>query len=69
MIHLGNSVPKVLPALETIILKGCPLMGGSGEEDAEVGVEEDDPELRVEIIATLPRLKRLNKGVVNPEER
>lgn len=68
MIHLGNSVLKVLPALETIILKGCPLMGGLGEEDAEVGVEED-PELRVEIIATLPRLKRLNKGVVTPEER
>lgn len=44
-------------------------MGGTGEEDAEIGVEEEDEELRVEVLAALPRLKRLNKGVITPEER
>ncbi|CAH0718820.1 unnamed protein product, partial [Brenthis ino] len=60
---------RVLPALETLIMKGCPYMGGTGEEDAEAGVEEEDAELRIEVLAALPRLKRLNKGVVSPEER
>ncbi|CAH2086785.1 unnamed protein product [Euphydryas editha] len=60
---------RVLPALETIILKGCPYMGGTGEEDAETSVEEEDEELRVEVLAALPRLKRINKGVITPEER
>lgn len=44
-------------------------MGGTGEEEAEAGVEEEDAELRVEMLAAVPRLKRLNKGVVTPEER
>ena len=44
-------------------------MGGTGEEEAEAGVEEEDPELRIEMLAAVPRLKRLNKGVVTPEER
>lgn len=44
-------------------------MGGTGEEDAEVATEEEDAELRVEILAALPRLRRLNKGLVSPEER
>lgn len=44
-------------------------MGGTGEEDAEVPEEEDNAELRVEVVAALPRLKRLNKGAITPEER
>ncbi|XP_034840310.1 leucine-rich repeat-containing protein 23-like [Maniola hyperantus] len=60
---------RVLPALETLVLKGCPYMGGMGQEDQDVEGEEDDAELRVEILAALPRLKRLNKGVFTPEER
>ncbi|XP_045491175.1 leucine-rich repeat-containing protein 23-like [Colias croceus] len=60
---------RVLPALETLIIKGCPYMGGTGEEDAEVADEEESPEQRVEVLASLPRLKRLNKGVITPEER
>ncbi|XP_045781586.1 leucine-rich repeat-containing protein 23-like [Maniola jurtina] len=60
---------RVLPALETLILKGCPYMGGTGEEDQDAAGEEEDTELRVEILAALPRLKRLNKGVFTPEER
>ncbi|XP_061711928.1 leucine-rich repeat-containing protein 23-like isoform X1 [Cydia pomonella] len=58
---------KVLPNLQTLIMKGCPFMGGTGDDDA--GGEEDDAGIRVEILATLPRLKRINKGVVTPEER
>lgn len=38
-------------------------------EDAENADEEEDPELRVEVLAALPKLKRLNKGVYTPEER
>ncbi|XP_038215236.1 leucine-rich repeat-containing protein 23-like [Zerene cesonia] len=60
---------RVLPALETLVIKGCPYMGGTGEEDAEVADEEENPEQRVEVLASLPRLKRLNKGVITPEER
>ncbi|XP_030035386.1 leucine-rich repeat-containing protein 23-like [Manduca sexta] len=60
---------KVLKALDTLIIKGCPYMGGTGEETAEVGAEEEDPELRLEVLASLPRLKRLNKNVVSPEEK
>ncbi|CAG4907837.1 unnamed protein product [Colias eurytheme] len=60
---------RVLPALETLIIRGCPYMGGTGEEDAEVADEEENPEQRVEVLASLPRLKRLNKGVITPEER
>ncbi|KAF9408839.1 hypothetical protein HW555_011613 [Spodoptera exigua] len=59
---------KVLKALDTLIMKGCPYMGGKGEEDAEKE-EEDDPQIRVELLATLPRLKRINKDIVTPEER
>ncbi|XP_013182178.1 PREDICTED: leucine-rich repeat-containing protein 23-like [Papilio xuthus] len=58
---------QCLPALEIIVLKGCPFMGGTGEEGTEV--EEDDSELRIEVLAALPRLKRLNKGIFTPEER
>lgn len=43
-------------------------MGGMGEEDAEVAAEEE-PELRIEVIAIIPKLKRLNKQVITPEER
>ncbi|XP_052737520.1 leucine-rich repeat-containing protein 23-like [Bicyclus anynana] len=60
---------RVLPALETLILKGCPYMGGTGEENPVVAEEEEPAELRIEVLASLPRLKRLNKGVVTPEER
>ncbi|XP_028176212.1 leucine-rich repeat-containing protein 23-like [Ostrinia furnacalis] len=60
---------RVLTALDTLIMKGCPYMGGTGEENAEVGQEEEDAEIRVEVLATLPRLKRINKGVITPEER
>ncbi|CAH2217349.1 jg5658 [Pararge aegeria aegeria] len=60
---------RVLPGLETLILKGCPYMGGTGEEDDEVGVEEEDTDLRVEVLASLPKLKRINKGACTPEER
>ncbi|CAH0701994.1 unnamed protein product [Spodoptera exigua] len=59
---------KVLKALDTLVMKGCPYMGGKGEEDAEKE-EEDDPQIRVELLATLPRLKRINKDIVTPEER
>lgn len=44
-------------------------MGGTGEESAEVAHEEEDAEIRVEVLATLPRLKRINKTIVTPEER
>ncbi|CAH3891090.1 unnamed protein product [Pieris brassicae] len=60
---------RVLTALEILILKGCPYMGGTGEEDAENPEEEDNAELRVEVLAALPRVKRLNKGAITPEER
>ncbi|CAG9585747.1 unnamed protein product [Danaus chrysippus] len=60
---------RVLESLTTLVIKGCPFMGGTGTEDAEVGPEEEDPELRIEVLASLPRLKRLNKGVVSPEEK
>ncbi|CAF4844498.1 unnamed protein product [Pieris macdunnoughi] len=60
---------RVLTALEILVLKGCPYMGGTGEEDAENPEEEDNAELRVEVLAALPRVKRLNKGAVTPEER
>lgn len=60
---------QCLTGLETLILKGCPYMGGTGEEDVEVEPEEEDPELRIEVLASLPRLKRINKGVISPEER
>lgn len=59
----------MLPALETLVIKGCPYMGGTGEEEGGAGQAEDDPELRVEVLASLPALKRLNKGVVTPEEK
>ncbi|KOB70007.1 putative axonemal leucine-rich repeat protein [Operophtera brumata] len=64
-INLRNC--KVLTALETLVLKGCPYMGGTGEEEA--GTEEEPADLRVEVLAALPRLKRINKSVVSPEER
>ncbi|KAJ8725444.1 hypothetical protein PYW08_003627 [Mythimna loreyi] len=60
---------RVLKGIETLVLKGCPVMGGTGEEETEVKGEEDDPQLRVEILAALPRLKRLNKYIVTDEER
>nr|XP_026501600.1 leucine-rich repeat-containing protein 23-like [Vanessa tameamea] len=60
---------RVLPALDTLVVRGCPYMGGIGEEDAEVGVEEEDEQLRIEVLASLPKLKRLNKGTITPEER
>ncbi|XP_059060683.1 leucine-rich repeat-containing protein 23-like isoform X1 [Achroia grisella] len=60
---------KVLTALDTLVMKGCPYMGGSGEENADLGNEEEDTEVRIEVLAALPRLKRINKGVVTPEER
>lgn len=60
---------QVLTGLDTLIMKGCPYMGGTGEENAEVGQEEEDAEIRVEVLATLPRLKRINKGIITPEER
>ncbi|KAM3961792.1 leucine-rich repeat-containing protein 23 [Aphomia sociella] len=60
---------KVLTALDTLVMKGCPYMGGTGEETAEIGNEEEDSEIRIEVLATLPRLKRINKGVVTPDER
>ncbi|XP_050663754.1 leucine-rich repeat-containing protein 23-like [Leptidea sinapis] len=60
---------RVLPALETLILKGCPYLGGTGTESPETAAEEEDPELRIEVLAALPKLKRFNKGVVAPEER
>lgn len=44
-------------------------MGGSGEEEGDAAQEEEDPEIRVEVLATLPRLKRINKGAITPEER
>ncbi|XP_061711929.1 leucine-rich repeat-containing protein 23-like isoform X2 [Cydia pomonella] len=66
--NLANlRILHVLPNLQTLIMKGCPFMGGTGDDDA--GGEEDDAGIRVEILATLPRLKRINKGVVTPEER
>ncbi|CAH2074514.1 unnamed protein product, partial [Iphiclides podalirius] len=43
-------------------------MGGTGDEGAEV-TEDEDTEQRIEVLAVLPRLKRLNKGMVTPEER
>lgn len=55
--------------METLVIKGCPYMGGTGEEEGGAGQAEDDPELRVEVLASLPALKRLNKGVVTPEEK
>ncbi|XP_022819294.1 leucine-rich repeat-containing protein 23-like [Spodoptera litura] len=60
---------KVLKALDTIVLTGCPYMGGAGEEDPENKEEEDDPQIRVELVATMPRLKRINKTAVTSEER
>lgn len=51
-----------------MVLKGTPYLGGTGEEDQEVQ-EEEDPEIRVEVLAALPRLKRLNKALFTPEER
>ncbi|XP_035436939.1 leucine-rich repeat-containing protein 23-like isoform X2 [Spodoptera frugiperda] len=60
---------KVLKALDTLVLKGCPYMGGAGDEDPENKDEEDDPQIRVELLATMPRLKRINKDIVTPEER
>ncbi|XP_075969239.1 leucine-rich repeat-containing protein 23-like [Anticarsia gemmatalis] len=59
---------RVLKGLETLVIRGCPFMGGTGEEVDEP-VEEEDPEIRTEVLASLPRLKRLNKQVVTPEER
>lgn len=44
-------------------------MGGAGDEDPENKDEEDDPQIRVELLATMPRLKRINKDIVTPEER
>jgi hypothetical protein len=60
---------QVLKALDTLIMKGCPFMGGTGEEHPEAAQEEEDAEIRVEMVAALPRLKRINKGVITPEER
>ncbi|XP_047021010.1 leucine-rich repeat-containing protein 23-like [Helicoverpa zea] len=63
---------RVLTALETLTLKGCPYFGGTGgedDDDKDAKDEEDDPQLRVEVLAVLPRLKRLNKDMITPEER
>ncbi|XP_041977743.1 leucine-rich repeat-containing protein 23-like [Aricia agestis] len=65
MTHKQIKKLRVLESLDTIILRGCPIMGAI-DDDAEV---EEDGELRVEILATLPRLKRINKGIVTAEER
>lgn len=44
-------------------------MGGPGEEGADGADEEEDPDIRIETLAALPRLKRINKDPVSPEER
>ncbi|GBP26149.1 Leucine-rich repeat-containing protein 23 [Eumeta japonica] len=59
---------KLLPALQTLIIKGCPYMGGMGNEEVDQEPEEDSS-LRVEVISIIPRLQRLNKGVVTEDER
>lgn len=59
----------MLQSLETLVVKGCPVMGGTGDQETEVKDEEDDSQLRVEIVAALPRIKRLNKYIVTDEER
>lgn len=59
----------MLPVLEILILRGTPFLGGQGKEGPEVAVEEEDPQIRVEVLAALPRLKRLNKADYTPEER
>lgn len=50
-------------------MKGTPYMGGAGEEGAEAGPDEEDPEVRLEMLAALPRLKRINKTEISPDER
>ncbi|KAI5646623.1 leucine-rich repeat-containing protein 23 [Phthorimaea operculella] len=60
---------RILTGLETLVLKNTPYMGGNGKEGPDTAEEEEDPELRVEVLATLPRLKRLNKSVFSPDER
>lgn len=59
----------MLKGLETLILKNCPYMGGTGDEETDVKGEEDDPQQRIEILAALPRVRRLNKLIVTDEER
>lgn len=59
----------MLPALEVLVLSGTPFVGGQGKEGPEVAVEEEDPEIRVEVLAALPKLKRFNKAEYLPEER
>lgn len=41
-------------------------MGASGDDD---GDEQDEDEQRIEMIASLPRLIRINKSEVTEEER
>lgn len=48
-------------------MKGTPYMGGTGDEDA--AAEEEDPEVRIEVTAALPKIKRINKSLVTDEER
>ncbi|XP_049866796.1 leucine-rich repeat-containing protein 23-like [Pectinophora gossypiella] len=56
-------------ALETLILKGTPYMGGTGKEGPEAADEEEDAESRIEVLASLQRLQRLNKTPFTEEER
>ncbi|XP_011564278.3 leucine-rich repeat-containing protein 23 [Plutella xylostella] len=62
---------KVLPALDTLVLKGTPYFGGTGEDikGGDDDEEEEDPDLRIEVLAAVPRLKKLNKTDFTDEER
>ncbi|KAJ2948928.1 hypothetical protein O0L34_g5863 [Tuta absoluta] len=60
---------RILTGLESLVLKNTPYMGGTGKEGPDIVEEEEDPELRVEVLAALPRLKRLNKLVYSPDDR
>lgn len=62
---------QVLPALDTLVLKGTPYFGGTGEDikGGDDDDEEEDPDLRIEVLAAVPRLKKLNKTDFTDEER
>lgn len=44
-------------------------MGGPGKETQEAQEEEDDTDTRIEVLAAIQSLKRLNKTQYSPEER
>lgn len=48
-------------------MKGTPYMGGTGKEEDDGG--EEDEEVRVEILAALPKLNKINKTPAGEEER